>query len=195
MGLFRGFKTKANRIAVGLRSQMGLPAAAPINLDDLAMRLGLPVVPIKLFADVCPEHVTQLTKTDKGAFSASLLRLDNGSRIILLNNGHSIGRRNSDLAHEISHALLAHPPTRPFDHTGCRNFDKDMEDEANCLAGHILIPNEAARKIVWSDHDPETVCDEYGVSRRMLNFRLDTSGARKRRSRWQQRRSIQTGAP
>ena len=102
---------------------MGLPAAAPINLDDLATRLGLPVVPIKVFADVRPEHVTQLTKTDKGAFSASLLRLDNGSRIILLNNGHGIGRRNSDLAHEISHALLVHPSIQPFDHTGSRSFD------------------------------------------------------------------------
>ena len=115
--------------------------------------------------------------------------------IILLNNGHSIGRRNSDLAHEISHALLAHPPTQPFDHTGNRSFDKDMEDEANCLAGYILIPNEAAQKIVWSGHDPEAACDEYGVSRRMLDFRLNTSGARKRRSRWQQRWSIQTEAP
>jgi len=27
-----------------------------------------------------------------------------------------------------------------------------MEDEANCLAGYILIPNEAAQKIVWSGH-------------------------------------------
>ena len=62
-----------------------------------------------------------------------------------------------------------------------------MEDEANCLAGHLLIPNEAARKIVWPDTGLEAVCEEYGVSRRILDFRLNTSGARKRRSRWQQR--------
>lgn len=187
MSLPYGFKAKANRIAVGLRHQMGLSAATPIDLDVLAARLGFPVVPITEFADVCPEHVTQLVETDTGAFSASLLPLDNGSRIILVNDGHSLRRRNSDLAHEISHALLAHLPTQPFDHSGSRSFDKDMEDEANCLAGHILIPNEAAKKIVWADRDPEVVCDEYGVSREMLEFRLNTSGARKRRARWQQR--------
>ena len=194
MSLPYRFKTKANRIAVGLRRQMGLAAAAPINLDELATRLGLLVISIKELADVCPEQVAQLCETDKGAFSALLLPADN-RRIILLNDGCSPGRRNSNLAHEIAHALLAHPSTQPFDHAGCRNFDGDMEGQANCLAGHILIPNEAAQKIVWSDHDLEAVCDEYGVSRRMLNFRLNTSGARKRRERWQQRWSIQTGAP
>ena len=188
MSLPRGFKTKANRISVGLRHQAGLPADAPIDPVRLAARFGFPVVPITMFADICPKHVAQLVEADKRAFSASLLPLGD-RRIILLNDGHSPRRRNSDLAHEVAHALLAHPPTQPFDHAGCRNFDKDMEEEANCLAGHILIPNEAAQKIVWSERDLEAVCDEYGVSRRMLEYRLNTSGARKRRARWQQRRS------
>ena len=187
MGLPRGFKTKANRISLGLRHQAGLPAEAPIDPARLAAGLGIPVVLISEFADICPEQVAQLVEADKRAFSASLLLVGN-RRIILLNDGHSPGRRNSDLAHEVAHALLAHPPTQPFDHAGCRNFDKDMEAEANCLAGYILIPNEAAQKIIWSDRDFEVICDEYGVSRQMLEYRLNTSGARKRRARWQQRR-------
>ena len=185
MSLPYGFKAKANRIAVGLRHQMGLQCDAPIDLYDLAeKRLGLPVVPITEFKDVCPDHVTRLFEADKGAFSASLLPVGDG-RIILLNDGHSLRRQNSSLAHEISHALLAHRPTQLFDGTGCRNFDKDLEAQANCLAGHVLIPNEAAQRIVWSDRNLEAVCDEYGVSRRMLDYRLNTSGARKRRARWQ----------
>ena len=184
MSLPYGFKAKANRIAVGLRHQMGLRSIAPIDLYDLAEnRLGIPVVPITAFANVCPEYVARLVMADKGAFSASLLQVGN-RRIILLNDGHSRRRQNSDLAHEIAHALLAHPSTQPFDHTGCRNFDKDMEDQANCLAGHVLIPNEAALRIVWSSRDRESVCEEYGVSRQMLEYRLNTSGARRRRSRW-----------
>lgn len=185
MSLPRGFKAKANRIAVGLRHQMGLRCDAPIDLYDLAeKRLGLPVVPITAFSDVCPEHVAQLFEADKGAFSASLLPVGD-DRIILLNDGHSLRRQNSSLAHEIAHALLAHRPTQPFDGTGCRNFDKDLEAQANCLGGHVLVPNEAAQRIVWSGRNLETICDEYGVSRRMLEYRLNTSGARKRRDRWQ----------
>ena len=184
MSLPYGFKAKANRIALGLRHQMGLRSIAPIDLYDLAEnRLGIPVVPITAFTHDCPEYVARLVMADKGAFSASLLQVGN-RRIILLNDGHSRRRQNSDLAHEIAHALLAHPSTQPFDHTGCRNFDKDMEDQANCLAGHVLIPNEAALRIVWSSRDPESVCEEYGVSRQMLEYRLNTSDARRRRSRW-----------
>ena len=193
MSLPYGFKAKANRIAVGLRRQAGLPAVAPLDLDGLATRLGFLVVLITEFADMCPKSVAQLVETDKHAFSALLFRVGN-RKLILLNDAHSIRRRNSGVAHEIAHALLAHPPAQLFDHAGCRNFDKDMEAQANCLAGYILIPDEAAQRIVWSERDPEAVCDEYGVSRHMLDFRLNASGARKRRARWQQQWSIQTGA-
>ena len=108
-----GFKADANRIAIGLRHQMDLPDDAPIDLDALAAKLGLRIVPISMFADVCPEHVTQLIEGDKNTFSASLLQLSPG-RIILVNDGHSVYRRNSNIAHEIAHALLAHPPTQPL---------------------------------------------------------------------------------
>ena len=110
-----GFKAKADRIAVGLRRQMGLPAEAPISISDLAARLRFPVVPITGFADVCPEHVAQLVETDIGAFSASLLQVG-GRRIILLNDGHSLRRQNSDLAHEI-----AHRPSCASPHTALRS--------------------------------------------------------------------------
>lgn len=185
MRLARGFKAKADRIAVGVRHQMGMPGYAPINLFELARkRLGLQVVPISALRGQCPEHVTQLLEFDKGAFSASLLSVGD-RRIILLNDAHSARRQNSNVAHEVAHALLAHTPSQTFDRTGCRNFDIGMEKEANCLAGHLLIPNEAARRIVWSSRDPEAVCEEYGVSKQMLEYRLNVSGARKRRAHWQ----------
>ena len=186
MSVPRGFKASADRIAIGLRHQMCLPDGAPIDLDSLAEKLGLPIVSISTFADVFPEHVERLVEDDTGAFSASLLQLNPG-RIILVNDGHSFRRRNSNIAHEIAHALLAHAP-QPFDHLGGHSFNKDMEDEANCLAGHILIPNAAAMQIVWSDCTEDAACNRYGVSLEMLRYRLNTSGARKRRERWQQHR-------
>lgn len=187
MGLPYGFKAAANRIAIGLRRQMGLPREAPLNLYELAARLGLRVVPISTFADVCPEHIVQLLTSDPRAFSASLIQLQHG-RIILVNDGHSFRRINSDIAHEVAHALLAHPPTQLFNHSGCRNFDKDTEEQADCLSSHILIPNEAASHIVWSGCSKDTACERYGVSRQMLEYRLNTSGARIRRDRLRKHR-------
>lgn len=184
MSLPRGFKARADRIAIGLRCQMGLSDEAPMDLDALAVKLGFRIVRISMFADVCPEHVSQLREDETGAFSASLLR-QGGCKIILVNDGHSSGRQSSDIAHEIAHALLAHLP-QPFDHVEGRSFDKEAEEEANCLAGYILIPNKAALQIVRSGCNEETACDQYRVSRKMLEYRLNTSGARIMQNRWHQ---------
>ena len=182
MGLQRGFKAAADRIAVGLRWQMGLPKHAPIDVGALAARLGIEVVPISSFADVRPGSVGQLVETDVSAFSAVLLPIGK-IRVILVNDGHSLPRRNSSVAHELAHALLGHPP-RPFDHVNGRDFDQGVEDEANWLAGYILIPNAAAVHIVRSGREADA-CERYGVSDKMLQWRLDTSGARIRQRRWQ----------
>lgn len=188
MNLPHGFKAQANRIAIGLRRQMHIAAVAPVDLDCLADRLGLSIVPISKFSDWSPASVTQLVARDPGALSALLLRLGR-RRLILVNDGHSRRRRNSSIAHEISHVLLAHAPLQLFDSAGCRRLDQGMEDEANCLAGHILVPNEAAMEIVCSGLRPDTACNRYGVSQRMLDYRLNASGARIRHRRWCQKRA------
>lgn len=186
MSIPHGFKARANRIAIGIRRQMQVLDEDPIDLDKLVLKLGLSIVPISTFSNLAPESVAQLVDKDRSAFSALLLRLGR-SRVILVNDGHSPRRRNSSIAHEIAHVLLAHAPAKLFDLTGCRSFDKDIEAQANCLAGYILVPNDAALRIVCTDLPLETACDRYGVSQRMLEYRLNTSGARIRHRRWRQK--------
>ena len=186
MGVPHGFKAAADRIAVGLRHQMGLSDSAPIDVEVLAARLRIAVVPLSSFATRLPQQVEQLVERDVGAFSASLLDVG-GTKAILVNDGHSPHRRNSNVAHEIAHMLLVHPP-QPFDHLNGRTFNQGVEAEANCLAGHILVPNAAALHIVLSGGEA-SACDRYGVSRRMLEWRLGASGARIRHQRWQRRRA------
>lgn len=185
MGVPHGFKAAADRIADGLRRQMRLPAWAPMDVDALARQLGILVVPLSSFAEVRPDSVEQLVEADVSAFSASLLPIGR-VRVILVNDGHSRPRRNSNVAHEIAHALLAHPP-QPFDHARGRDFNQGVEAEANCLAGHILIPDAAALHIVRSGGEA-SACERYGVSNQMLEWRLGASGARIRQQRWQRRR-------
>ena len=177
MTLPYGFKAQANRIAIGLRTQLGLMPHSPINVRTLLDRLGIEVVPLASFSKACPDQVAQL-KRDSGEFSALLLRVGPSGRIILLNDDHSLARQNSSLAHEASHSLLAHSPELVLAGSGCRNYDRGQESEANFLAGCILIPNEAAKRIVMSGADPQEVRESYGVSDRMLQYRLNASGAR-----------------
>jgi Zn-dependent peptidase ImmA (M78 family) len=109
--------------------------------------------------------------------------LSDTERVIIYNHTHSPGRRNSNIAHEIAHLALGHEFTLPIDTTGCRNIDRDVEDEANWLGPTILIPNEAALHIVRQGMDTETACELYGVSTDVLRMRINASGARIRLER------------
>ena len=177
MALPHGFKSKANRIAVGLRSQMGLAASAPINIRSLARQLGISVLCLTEFEDWCPKQVVHLVERDREVFSALLISMGGNGRLIIVNDAHSIGRQNASIAHEIGHALLAHPLEDLSARVNCQEFDGEFEEEANFLSGCIMITNEAARHIVWSKTERYSAQRMYGVSRKMLEYRLNISGA------------------
>ena len=185
MTLPYGFKAKANRIAVGLRQQLGLPSQAPIDVHALAAHMGISVVPLAAFKQWCGEHVAQLTQRDAGGFSSALISFGDGRRMVIVNDCHSPARQNSDIAHEISHTLLAHPLEVISSMMGCRDFDPALENEANHLAGYLLIPDQAARRIINSGMGSTLAQATYGVSRQMLDWRLNMSGARRLKQRRQ----------
>lgn len=183
MSLRRGFKAEANRISLALRRDLGLVSHEPIDLFALAKRFRAYVAPLSEFADECPEAVHHFTHVERGAFSAATVPLENGRRVIIFNDSHSTGRRNSNLAHEIAHLALGHEFTLPIDTTGCRNIDRDVEDEANWLGPTILIPNEAALHILRQAMDTAAACQVYGVTTAVLQMRVNASGARIRLGR------------
>ena len=178
MSLRRGFKAEANRISLGLRTSLGLAPHAPVDLNLLAERLDVHITLLTdLIAD-CPDAVRQLTVNDQGAFSAATLPLGDGRHVIVHNDSHSRARQRSNISHELSHVILKHKCTLPIDPTGCRNLDRDVEDEANWLGSVILISNEAALHIVREALDARTACTRYEVSGPLLRMRLNASGAR-----------------
>ncbi|MEU9012054.1 ImmA/IrrE family metallo-endopeptidase [Streptomyces sp. NPDC048479] len=84
-------------------------------------------------------------------------------RHICVNDAHEPPRQNSSISQELSHALLLHPPGPARDATGCRHWDGDVEDEADWLAGSLLITNEDAWSIArgrMSDDEAPSGCRE-----------------------------------
>ena len=183
MSLRRGFKASANRIAVRLRRGQSRAPHEPIDLEVIAKRLEIKIVPLSALAKEAPQAVRHLSITDSDAFSATTIRLDTGKRIIIHNDSHHPRRQRSNLSHEISHVLLGHPFTYPIDNSGCRNRDRDLEEQANWLGAVILISDEAALHILRRGIDEETACSVYGVSLPLLRMRINGSGARIRHSR------------
>lgn len=183
MSLRRGFKAQANRISVQLRRSLGVLPHAPIDLNPVAHHLGVSIVELTSFAAECPDAVRQLTRIDGSAFSAATLPLDGGRWAIIHNDSHIWVRQRSNIAHELAHVILKHPFTLPIDPTGCRNLDRDIEDEATWLGGVLLISDEAALNIVREAMDARTACTRYEVSGPLLRMRINASGARIRIAR------------
>jgi len=181
MALRRGFKTEAASTAGEVRAELGL---GPLNrLDPLVLAdwLDIPVVPLSELAD---RHspIRHLLDGEPEAFSAVTV-FRGVERTIVHNDAHAPGRQNSNIAHELGHGLLMHPPTPALDDRGCRAWNQDLEDEAGWLAGCLLVTEEAALTIARGRWAKEQAADQLGVSLPMIQFRLNATGAVKRVAR------------
>jgi Zn-dependent peptidase ImmA (M78 family) len=184
----RGFKTEAEGIATETRSELGLLPIDALDPWELARHLAIPVVGISTLIAASPEAANHLLTKDSAAFSAVTV-FRGSSRVIWHNDGHSAGRQSSNVTHEISHALLMHMPARALDDLGLRNWDRDLEDEANWLAGALLIPSAAALAIARAGLGVDEAARRYGVSQQMARWRLNVTGAFLRASRTGKTRS------
>lgn len=179
MALRWGFKSETEERAQEVRDELGLPGHAPLPVLDLAEHLGIPVIPLSEFHQDAPAAASLFLGHELETFSALTVFLGT-RRLIVHNDAHSDGRRSSNLAHELAHGLLLHPPAPAIDDLGCRFWDRTIEEEANWLAGALLVPKAAAISIAKREHHSalETLAEEYAVSTRMLVWRLNATGAR-----------------
>jgi Zn-dependent peptidase ImmA (M78 family) len=98
-------------------------------------------------------------------------------RTIVHNDGHAFVRQNSNIAHELSHGLLHHPPTPAIDNKGCRNWNQAIEDEAQWLAGILLVTEPTALAIARTNEPRAVAAARLRVSEQMIQFRLNATGA------------------
>jgi Zn-dependent peptidase ImmA (M78 family) len=104
-------------------------------------------------------------------------------KVIIYNDGQSRGRTAADIAHELAHLLLLHPPHRLADATGRRHFDAELEAEANWLGPAILVSEEAALVVANQGLRLGDAASAYGVSEELMQMRLNVTGAWKRARR------------
>jgi uncharacterized protein DUF955 len=179
MALRRGFKTEANHVAREVRAELGLRLIDPLDPWTLARHLEIPVAPLSSYSGLATDAVHHFQRVDRGAFSA-LTVFDGPRRLIVYNDSHSVGRRASDLAHELAHALLHHRPGPALDHRGCRLWNAEQEEEANWLAGALLISEETALQIARAGEPVDEAAKRCRVSPAMITFRLNVTAALRR---------------
>lgn len=176
----RGFKTWCEKTAAQHRHGLGLQPRDPLDSVALAQSLGVEVHSLDEVPALDDES-RQILLADSGGWSA--VTLTNGRKsVVILNSAHSAARSASDLMHELAHLLIGHKAGRiDITEDGAlilNTFDRSQEEEANWLAGCLLLPREALLWILRQKLEPEAAAQQYGASLAMFNYRLNVTGAR-----------------
>jgi Zn-dependent peptidase ImmA (M78 family) len=172
----RGFKTEAERLADRTRAELGLQQHAHMPIRNLAAHLDIEIYPADQLVDLA--DLKELEELQPGAFSAATFHLP-GDRTVIVNNPLSdSGRTNSDIAHEMAHVLLNHEIREIQQLAGHTFFtcNPEQEEEANWLAGCLLLPRALLLREAYANSDPEIIAKKHHVSVPMARFRLNASG-------------------
>jgi Zn-dependent peptidase ImmA (M78 family) len=149
----RGFKAEANRIALRIRAQMGLDGFAPIDPAAVCAHFDIRLLELSKVEPNSPF----LHPENNSAFSAVTVPCGLHTAIVH-NDTHHPHRQRSNICHELAHCFLGHKSTPPLTSDGDRTRDGAAEEEANFLAGALLLPNEAAVHLVGSGLLPQAQC-------------------------------------
>jgi len=174
----RGFKAWCERLSLQKRRELDLRTQDPLDSRMLAENLGIKIWVIEDVPGLSEEAKQKLFEDD-GSWSAATICVGRRN-LIILNSSHSRGRQSSNLMHELAHHILEHRPSAvDVNAEGImmlHNYDRKQEEEADWLAGCLLLPREALVHIKRHIPDQAEATQQYGVSRAMLKYRLDVSG-------------------
>lgn len=186
----RGFKSWCENTSVQIRRSLGAGPTDPLSPVELADHLDVRLIAADDVPGLSEMALTTLLTSEADNWSA--VTISHGSHdVVIYNSTHSRRRRSSDLMHELAHLLMRHDPSKMFFSTdrpfALRSYNQDQEEEANWLAGCLLLPRPALLAISRARIGHESVCSRYEVSKDMLTYRLNVSGVntqmnRRRRS-------------
>jgi Zn-dependent peptidase ImmA (M78 family) len=183
MTLRRGFKAEAERIAAELRRDLRLGESQPIDPRNAATQRGIAVRSAD--ALIARSRLEQLEGIQAGCFSACTLRSSSERTVIVFNPLNAKTRQRSDVAHELAHLLLNHRLSR-LEYLGDAPFlscDATQEEEANWLAGCLLLPRALLLHAVRSGKSAAEISRECGVSEQLAQWRVNVTGVRRQLGR------------
>jgi hypothetical protein len=159
----RGFKTEANRIALQVRAQLGLNEIAPI--DPAVVCAHFEIQLLKL-SEAQPDSPF-LQDAHNSAFSAVIVPcgLKKWRSSTTTHITRTVSGAQSATNSPIVFSVIS--PLRHYYLTANRYRDGTTEEEANFLAGTLLLANEAAVYLVESGLLPQAQ-RLYGISKSML---------------------------
>jgi len=175
----RGFKSWCEETALKVRTHQGFAPTASLSPFVLARELRVEVIEPSALKDL-PEDVRRRLLGEHSDTWSAVTIPGKRTHLVVYNPKHSTARQNSDLMHELAHILLGHKPTMmfldPHNDLALRTHNQSQEEEANWLAGCLLLPREVLLHIKKSGLGDGLACHQYGVSQKMLTYRMNVSG-------------------
>lgn len=113
MDLRWGFKAAANWYARDVRRDLGLAPHSPLCPWKLASHMEFPLIPLSAYAGLEPEAVAYFSST-RGQREFSAITVFGAEQTFIVHNDfHHPKRQAANIAHELAHRLLIHPPEPP----------------------------------------------------------------------------------
>lgn len=172
------FRRRAERLATAERSALGVTATCRLDPRALAARHNIRVVELSSLDGVSEDQRAQLMRAKSKDLSALLVG-EEGDAVIIVNDSHTPERQANSICHEVAHILLGHSAGPILDDEGVRVYPERQEDEANWLAGALLVPVKGLRKL-YPNHTRPEIEEKYGVSKELLRWRCNMHGLSKR---------------
>ncbi|MBU0584194.1 MAG: ImmA/IrrE family metallo-endopeptidase [Alphaproteobacteria bacterium] len=133
-----------------------------------------------------------MTEVDPDSWSGFVIRMKQ-RHLVVFNSVQSPPRINSVVMHELAHIALGHELSSvgvtSEGHLIPTVYSQDQEDEANWLAGTLLLPRAALLEIRSCGLNDSEAMRQFSVSEDMLRWRFRMTGvdyqlenARRRRS-------------
>ena len=179
MAFRRGFKSQCERRSVEIRRHLGLQPEGVLSADALAEHLGVTVWSVSDVEGLGSEERNILTDPNDDSWAAMTMRIGTDD-LVIYKPVQSEGRRNNVIMHELAHIILGHELA-----DACMledgslvpgNFNQDQEDEADWLAGALLLPRPALLALRAERLSDADACSRYLVSREMLAWRFRMTG-------------------
>ncbi|WP_428834418.1 ImmA/IrrE family metallo-endopeptidase [Parafrigoribacterium mesophilum] len=90
----------------------------------------------------------------------------------------TIGRQNSDIAHELAHVMLRHnlSEIREVEGMPFRTCKPEEEEEATAFGGTLLLPRPLLLTAARRQATVEEISQQYEVTIEMARFRYNSTG-------------------
>lgn len=178
----RGFKANAEKKSLALREEIGINVKEPLDCYKLGNHLGITIVPLTKFQELgLSSSQLKLFGKDNGykEFSATILDTPHGY-LMIYNHFHSKARIKSSMAHETAHVVCDHKfSSVEYGFGLIREFPKEQEEEADWLAGCLVLPRNS---IVWAVREgmnQSEMASHFGISPQMVRWRYNLTGIAK----------------